>query len=207
MIARTLLASCVLCSTVFAQTSTTNGITASLDIAVIEQAKDVYFDKVIKLIQSVQIPNYDSDKVYLHDNSFTLNQAATDVVFAVDPAKNAVTLTCNHLSAKFHTGSFRAKKYFFVATGHAEVDINTVKIGVGLQFTTQTLPDGRVVPGVNAVDIVVDIDDDDIDIHISGNIWSDFASLFESLFKGTIAGMIKDEVRDALQSEIPQVGN
>ena len=50
MIARTLLSACVLYSTVFAQTSTINGITASLDIAVIEQAKDVYFDKVIKVI-------------------------------------------------------------------------------------------------------------------------------------------------------------
>ena len=155
----------------------------------------------------MQIPNYDDGDIYLHDNSFTLNQAASDVVFAVDPAKNAVTLTCNSLSAEFHTGSFRAKKFIFVATGHAEVDIHKVTVGVGLQFTTQTLPDGRVVPGVNAVDIVVDIDDDDIDIHISGNIWSDFASLFESLFKGTIAGMIKDEVRDALQSGIPQFGN
>ena len=33
-----------------AQQSTTNGLTASLDIAVVEQAKDVYFDKILQLI-------------------------------------------------------------------------------------------------------------------------------------------------------------
>ena len=87
------------------------------------------------------------------------------------------------------------------------MDINTVKVEVGLQFTTQTLSDGRVVPGINAVDIVVDIDKDDIDIHISGNIWSDFASLFESLFKGTVADLINDNVSEVLQTEIPQYSN
>ena len=199
LFARTLLSACVLCSAVSAQTSSTsNGITASLDIAVIEQAKDVYFDKVIKLIQSVQIPNYDSGDVYLHDNTFTLNQAATNVVFAVDTANNALTLTCSDLSAQFKSGSFRAKKLFFVAKGHAEVDLHKVTVGFGLQFTTQTLADGRVVPAINAVDINVKIDKDDIDIHISGNIWSDFASLFESIFKDDIADMIRDQVTDAL---------
>ena len=136
MISRTLLSACFLISAVFAQTSTTNGLTASLDVAVIEQAKDVYFDKVMKLIANLDIPNYDSHDVYLHDNTFTLNQAATDVVFAVDQAQNAITLTCNHLSAKFHAGSFRAKKSIFVAKGHASVDIHKIKVGVGAQFTT-----------------------------------------------------------------------
>lgn len=152
----------------------------------------MYFDKIMKLIQSVKIPNFDSGDNHLHDNTFTLNQAASGVVFAVDPAKNAITLTCNNLSAKFHTGSFQSKHWIFIATGHAEVDMSKVTVGVGLKFKTQTLSDGRVVPAVDAVDIVVNIDEDDIDIHISGNIWSDFASLFESLFKGAISDMIKD---------------
>ena len=161
----------------------------------------------MQLIQSVQIPNYDDGDIYLHDNSFTLDQDASGVVFAADSAQNALTLTCNSLSAKFHTGSFHAKEWIFVATGHADVDMKKVTVEVGLQFTTQTLGDGRVVPAVNAVDVKVDIDKDDIDIHIHGNIWSDFASMFESLFKDDIADLIRDTVTDVLNSEIPQFGN
>ena len=64
-----------------------------------------------------------------------------------------------------------------------------------------------MVPAVNAVDVKVDIDKNDIDIHISGNVWSDFASLFEGLFKDDIADMIRDTVKDVLNTEIPQYGN
>ena len=64
-----------------------------------------------------------------------------------------------------------------------------------------------MVPAVNAVDVKVDIDKNDIDIHIHGNIWSDFASLFESLFKDDIADLIKDTVTDVLKSQIPTYGN
>ena len=72
-----------LCLSLGLANSTTNGLTASLDIAVVEQAKDVYFDKIMQLIQSVQIPNYDDGDIYLHDNSFTLDQDASGVVFAI----------------------------------------------------------------------------------------------------------------------------
>lgn len=63
-----------------------------------------------------------------------------------------------------------------------------------MSFTTQTLPDGRIVPALNSVDVVVDLNRYDIDIKIWGNIWSDFASAFEVFFVGTVADMIDDEI-------------
>ena len=39
------------------------GVKNSLDIAVIEQAKDVYFDKILKIITNLQIPD-----IYIKDN-------------------------------------------------------------------------------------------------------------------------------------------
>jgi len=44
------------------------------------------------------------------------------------------------------------------------VIIKTVEVGFGLQFQTQTLPDGRVVPKINGVDITTDIDRFDVNI-------------------------------------------
>jgi len=85
--------------------------------------------------------------------------------------------------------------------------MDTVNIGLGLKFKTQTLADGRVVPAVEAVDVTVDINKDDIDIKISGNIWSDFASAFEIFFKGTVVDLIHDSVHDALAKTVPDFIN
>lgn len=85
--------------------------------------------------------------------------------------------------------------------------MDTVNIGVGLQFTTQTLPDGRVVPAINSVDVLVDIDRNDIDIKIWGNIWADFAAAFEIFFKSTVVQLIQDSVRSALTTGIPYYAN
>ena len=63
-----------------------------------------------------------------------------------------------------------------------------------MSFTTHTLPDGRIVPALNSVDVVVDLNRYDINIKIWGNIWSDFASAFEVFFVGTVADMIDDEI-------------
>jgi len=53
----------------------------------------------------------------------------------------------------------------------------------------------------------MDIDRRDIDIHLHGNIWSDFANLFEIFFKGTVIGMIEDMAESAMNIGIPLVGN
>jgi hypothetical protein len=60
---------------------------------------------------------------------------------------------------------------------------------------------------LETVDILVDIDKDDIKIHIGGGVWTDLASMFESLFKKTIADTIRDEVKSVLSTTIPQMAN
>lgn len=63
------------------------------------------------------------------------------------------------------------------------------------------------MPSVSAVDVLVDIDRNDIDIKIWGNIWADFASAFEIFFKSTVVGLIQDTVRDTLTYTIPEYLN
>ena len=87
------------------------------------------------------------------------------------------------------------------------VELNTVGVGLGLSFTTQTLPDGNIVPAINSVDVNVDIDRNDLDIHIWGNIWSDFASMFEVFFKGAVVDGINSAINDVLTNEIPTYAN
>ena len=80
MIAKTLIATCILNSVVFAQNSTTNGLSASFDVAVLEQAKDVYFNKVLSLINGMALPDFNMDKHdYIRQNSLVINSNPQNV--------------------------------------------------------------------------------------------------------------------------------
>ena len=63
------------------------------------------------------------------------------------------------------------------------------------------------MPAVSAVDVLVDINRNDINIQIWGNIWSDFAAAFEIFFKSTVVDLIQDTVRDTLSTTIPAALN
>ena len=58
----------------------------SLDIGVIEQAKDVYFNEIIKLINNLQIPDIhlEGDKGYMLNNQFVLLTSSDEVQFEAD---------------------------------------------------------------------------------------------------------------------------
>ena len=51
-----------------------------------------------------------------------------------------------------------------VATGHADVKMNKINLGVGITFTTENTTDGRIVPTVTTWNVLVDIDRNDINI-------------------------------------------
>ena len=164
-------------------------------------------DTILNALNNLQIPDMGDDKEYLHGNHVQVQQDANNVLFETDVANNALKLTANKLTAKYNCDSFRAHEWIFVAKGHLEVDMNDVNIGLGLKFKTQTLADGRVVPAVEAVDVLVDIDRNDIKLHIWGNIWTDFASAFEIFFKGTVVDDIRDAIRSTLETTVPDYIN
>jgi len=141
--------------------------------------------------------------MYLRENSISITQDSQNVVFDYDHYNNAVTLLCSDLSIGFSTDDFRAQWSIFIATGRLSVTMNTVNIGVGLAFTTQTLPSGNIVPAINAVDVIVDIDKNDIKIDIHGNVWSDFADMFTVFFKNTVVDLIVDGIAGVLTETIP----
>ena len=185
------------------------GVKNSLDIAVIEQAKDVYFDKILKMITNVQIPDiYIKDNEdYMIGNRLVIQEQPTDVRFYTSVAENAVIFEMDNLSCQFYCDKFRYKETIFIAKGDIEVDMKDVKIVVGLAFDTMTLADGRIVPQVSAVNVDFEISRRHLDIHLHGNIWTDLGSLFEVFFKGTVVGLIEDTVETTLNTGIPAISN
>ena len=57
------------------------GVKNSLAISVVEQAKDVYFDEIVKLINNVELPDIylPDDKGYMLGNKFVLIEDSNDV--------------------------------------------------------------------------------------------------------------------------------
>lgn len=146
-------------------------------------------------------------KGHFRENKFVLDSQASDIQFTTDLSQNAVIFEVTDFRGTFSCGDFRYKELIFVATGHVEVEMKKIQITAGIGFEKTTLEDGRMVPYLKAVNVDMDIDRRDIDIHIHGNIWTDFASLFEVFFKGTVIGMIEDTAEAAMNTGIPLIGN
>jgi hypothetical protein len=185
------------------------GLKTAIDISIIEQAKDAYFQEILKLINNLDLPDLeDGDGNYLRQNTFEIVEETEKCEFTTDVPKNAIVLKNRKISAVARSGSFRYKVApLIVAKGHAEVDMNTVEIDVGLAFSTTTTSDGRVIPYVTAVDVKCNINRFDINIKLWGDFITDFASIFEVFFVGTVAGLIEDTIKLTLNQGIPLVTN
>jgi hypothetical protein len=180
---------------------TTNfaGLKVDIEFDILRQAANTWFDTLVQVINGITIPDFESGKNYMKGNHFYLEQRVSDVQLNPDVENNAVELVCDKLTAEFRTNKFRYHVAPLVtAKGHAEVDMKTVKIGFALQFKTQTTSDNRTIMFCDTVDVVVDIDRNDIKLHVSGNWLSDVGSIFTIFFKGTVVDLINDGVNAAL---------
>ena len=106
-----------------------------MDIDIISQAKDVYFDSMIRVLNNLQIPDFYQDKNhYMTGNSFQINERTEDVTIYTDVNKNAVVFKCSKLSGKFINTAYRYRKDLITADGHLEVDLNTILVQFGFSF-------------------------------------------------------------------------
>lgn len=165
---------------------------------------------ILDTMAYVPLPDYDdpNSKDYAKNNYFTISQDASNVAMTWVPDNNGIYLLFQGLSGVVYTGDYRYKiAPLMVAEGHAEVIMKTINLGIGIQFTTQTLPDGRIVPAIDSFNVLVDINRDDIDIKIWGNFWSDLAAACEIFFKSTVVHAIQDTVNTILLYGIPSAVN
>ena len=105
-----------------------SGVKNSLDIAVVEQAKDVYFNEIVRLINNLELPDFylDGDKGYMLDNTFVLQETPDDVQFITDSQNNAIIFEVTDFRGQFYCDKFRYKETIFVAKGSIEVDLKKI---------------------------------------------------------------------------------
>jgi hypothetical protein len=76
------------------------GFNIDINFDVLKNAGNVWFDSLIEVLNGLTIPDFESkDGDYMKDNHFYIEQRIDNVVLAPDVANNAVTLTCNKLTA------------------------------------------------------------------------------------------------------------
>jgi len=126
MIKAALVSTFLVCSAVAA--SANPGLTASLDIDLIQQAKDVYFDAILDIIRHVEVPDFTFDGGYVKNNSFQITENSDNVNFKSDSAKNALVFSVDDLKAEFKSANFRYKELIFIATGSADVKISQFSV-------------------------------------------------------------------------------
>ena len=122
-------------------------------------------------------------------------------------SNNAVVFEADNLSATFHCGHFKLKEGFVQAKGHADVNLQRLKLQVGIGFSTQKLLDGRTLPSITTVDVQFMISEQDIQVHLHGNVWSEFAGSFISFFKGPMIKLIETSNQKAITLALPTAVN
>lgn len=89
MLVRTISMLFALSATAYAQVNNP-GLTASLDINLLQKAKDVYFDRILDIIRHVQIPDFSFDQGFVNGNTFTVMENSSNVNFSTDPIENTL---------------------------------------------------------------------------------------------------------------------
>lgn len=183
------------------------GATASLDIGLVQEAKEVYWNYVMNILQKVTIPDISFKGGYIHSNHFQVTEASKNVQIVNDAAKNGVSLSVSDLKASFKSDSFRYKISFLTAKGNVQVSMSQVSVALKIGLTTQTLSNQKVVPGFSISDVKVSIPSNHLDIKIKGNFISKVANAFKGLFKKTIVHEIESNLVKEIQKELPQALN
>ena len=113
--------------------SVESGFKGSIELNVLRQAANVWFDTIIQVVNGITIPNFSQNGDYMNDNTFYIEQRISGVTLSSDVGKNAIVLNCDQLTAKFRSNKFHYHiAPLMNANGYVEVDMNSVDIGFGL---------------------------------------------------------------------------
>ena len=146
-----------------------NGATLSLDFGVLSQAKDVYFSYIIEALNNAQLPNIQFLNGHIGSNFFRVNLAPKNV--NIQPSdSNSIILSVNDLSASFKSKDLIVNFWVVNCDGVVDAAINDMSVSVKLQLDQQSLSHGRLVPGINVLNVIVDIPENSIKLTVQGSM-------------------------------------
>jgi len=126
---------------------------------------------------------------------YAIYQQTNNTYLMQNIAANAVVFNVDKLTVKVRSSAmdFEATRGIF-AKGYLEAHFNTVDVGFGFTFTTQTNNEtGRKLLKVETASVIVDIDREDLVIYVGGSAISDVAHVIEPILKADVADTICNE--------------
>jgi len=113
-----------------------------------------------------------------------------DVNFYLNPTRNSITMNVTKLFAQLE-GDFVYRLFMMDVTGRAYVNMSDMSFDVEVNLTTQDgLKTGQLAPALKILNIDVNVDPDDIKIHLEGGLVSKIAELFTEVFKKEILSKV-----------------
>jgi hypothetical protein len=178
--------------------ATNPGLTAGINLAAIETAKDQILPTVISNIGNVGIPNQsgsvghgffelkiDMDDIVL--SGMNLNTGASTLTTSPPHVLNVNIIGITgevHMNFSYHSK-------LLSSGGHASAGISDTNAHVGLEITESG---GKPVVNITGVNVSIG----NLSVHLSGNVLDDVANWIVNMIKGDLKGDIENAIGKAI---------
>ena len=113
------------------------GMTAHVNPEIFVTYKQQLTQFILKLLQTVHIPDITFDQGYVNNNVWSLARITADQVnITINEEDNAVGLIINDVMGQFHSSDFHVKEGIISATGELDVAMYRVQFIAGTYMTT-----------------------------------------------------------------------
>jgi hypothetical protein len=184
------------------QAASLPGLSASITAVGLNKANNIATPYIFDKLVDVSVPDVSFSGGSLSNIKATVHAPAdvTDIKWSLDNAHNGVNLAGSDISSSM-TADFTFKYLFIVATGQAKINIAKVGLDVEVDLLSQSTPTG-LAPKIKAQTVKVDVNPANVDIVLTGNDVTKFASLLIPLIKDTLTTTVVADLEAAVTNII-----
>ena len=184
------------------------GMTASVDWAMLEQAKDALLPYVLNALNTAEIPDiaFAGGTGYAKNNTFIILEPAANTWLRPVTADGTIEFSISNLTAHFGSDNLHWQKYYVVtANGALNVEITELSLYIRLKLTEKTLKDGSTVPSIAVLESKLNIPADRLNVTITGNAFMKCVSDIEFAFNEEYRSVINAAVTKGIKSALPPI--
>lgn len=171
----------------------------SVDFNTIREAKNVYFDYILNIVNNATLSNIPLSNGHISNNTFQINDAAEDVTLT-PLADNVLHISVTHLNASFASQDLAYKIWFYTLEGALDVAITDISLDLKIKTSFQHLSNGAAVPRFTVIESSITIPDFGIEYTLHSSYFIEFISFFKGIFRGTVHDKITSAVQSALDN-------
>ena len=184
------------------------GMTASIDWAMLEQAKDVFLPYVLNALNKAEIPDiaFSSGSGYAKNNTFIIMEPAGNTFLRPVATDGSIEFSISNLTAHFGSDNLHYQKFYvFTANGSLNVEITELSLYIRFKLLEKTLKDGSTVPSIEVLESKLNIPPDRLNVTIKGDNFMKCVSDIEFAFNSEYRGVIDAAVTRGIKGLLPPI--